>query len=396
MTSILLLAFVVWLYLLFLRGGYWQAGPLIPQDQPQPEKWPAVVAIVPARDEADVVDRAVRSLLGQDYAGEFTVILVDDGSSDVTSDLVRRLSRVSRRSLTVIDGAPPPNGWSGKLWALEQGLRHYQTNFPATDLIWFTDADIYHPAGNLRRLVAHGLAEGHDLISLMVRLESRGSWTWLLIPAFVYFFQQLYPFRWVANPARRTSAAAGGCILVRRSALQNSGGLERIRGALIDDCALARNLKVGHGYRLWLGLSTKTHSLRPYRKLRGVWAMVSRNAFTQLNYSPVYLALAVLGMLVTYLVGPFCVIVALYSGEFAKLALGAAIWLLMSVSFMPTLRIYGEARSAALLMPIVALLYMAMTLDSARRSWWGNGSKWKGRVTATAPDRRPPRLPAND
>ena len=226
----------------------------------------------------------------------------------------------------------------------------------------------------------------------MVRLESRGSWSWLLIPAFVYFFQQLYPFRWVADPAHRTAAAAGGCILVRERALRNSGGLEQIRGALIDDCALARKFKVGHGYRLWLGLSTKTHSLRPYHGLRGVWTMVSRNAFTQLGYSPVNLTLAIIGMLVTYLAGPICVIVALFTLEPATFALGGAIWLLMSVSFMPTLRLYGESGPAALFMPIVAMFYMTMTLDSACRYWWGGGNKWKGRVTATRPRLRVPSM----
>lgn len=396
MTLILFLAFLIWLYLLFLRGGYWRAEPIFRQDHHEPETWPAVVAIVPARDEADVVDRAVRSLLAQDYPGEFIVILVDDGSIDGTGDVVRRLSGVTRRRVTVIDGTPPPEGWSGKLWALEQGLRHCRTNIPTAEFYWFTDADIYHPVDNLRRLVAHGSTEGHDLVSLMVRLESRGSWSWLLIPSFVYFFQQLYPFRWVADHARRTAAAAGGCILVRERALRNSGGLERISGALIDDCALARNLKVGHGYRLWLGLSTKTHSLRPYRGLRGVWTMVSRNAFTQLGYSPVNLTLAIIGMLVTYVAGPICAIVALFTLEPATFALGGAIWLLMSVSFMPTLQLYGESRPAAFFMPVVAMFYMTMTLDSACRYWWGGGNKWKGRVTATRPRLPSQGLTAND
>jgi len=264
-----------WLYLLLLHGGYWRARERLAADLPAPARWPSVVALVPARDEAETIGETLRSLLGQAYPGSFRVVLIDDGSRDGTAAIAHALaSGADADRLSVVAGRPLPAGWTGKLWALQQGLDAVAASPPATDWLLFTDADIRHGPGQLDRLVRQAEARGCDLVSLMVRLRCENRWERLLIPAFVYFFQKLYPFAWIADPRRRTAGAAGGCVLVRRSRLDGLGGLAAIRNRLIDDCALARAVKESGG-RIWLGLAEDSVSLRAYPDLDAVWQMVA-------------------------------------------------------------------------------------------------------------------------
>jgi hopene-associated glycosyltransferase HpnB len=275
-------------------------------------------------------------------------------------------------------------GWSGKLWAVSEGTARAAAINPQARYLWLTDADIGHDPGSLRRLVAKAEADRLDLVSLMVLLDHHGFWAGLLIPAFVFFFQKLYPFPWVNDHAHPMAAAAGGCILVRRNALEAVGGIARIRGALIDDCTLGAVIKAGSGGRrgrLWLGLTTRLVSLRPYRRFGEIWDMVVRSAYTQLNHSPWLLLGTVLGMILTYLVAPVAILTwPLHHLAVPTLA-GLATGSLMVVACRPTLQLYRKPPAAALLLPMVGLLYSLMTVASAVRSWRGRGGQWKGRVT---------------
>jgi hopene-associated glycosyltransferase HpnB len=368
----------VWVYLLIGRGGFWRVASE-PMPTP-PAAWPHVVAVIPARDEAAAVGRAVASLLGQDYPGELSVVLVDDHSGDGTAEIARAAAfeRGAADRLAVVAARPLAPGWTGKLWAIAEGLRHVAGQNPTPDYVLLTDADIEHDRRNLRDLVSRAEAGRLDLASLMVRLHCR---TWperALIPAFVFFFRLLYPFAWVNDPARGLAAAAGGCMLVRRAALERIGGVDRIRGELIDDCALARELKA-HG-RIWLGLADRTVSLRVYEGVGEIWRMVARTAYTQLRYSPLLLAGTVAGLAIVYLVPP---VLAFAGGAASVLALFA--WAAMSVAYWPMLRFYGRSPLWAPLLPLVALVYLAATIDSARRHWRGRGGEWKGRVQLRGP-----------
>jgi hopene-associated glycosyltransferase HpnB len=366
------LALAAWIYLLLGRGFFWLPRSL--EAAAAPQRWPAVVAIVPARNEAAHVGKAIASLLAQRYPGPFSLVLVDDHSSDGTAAAARRAAQrgngVGRLGIVAARDLPPR--WSGKLWALAEGVRHAEEGSPP-DLYLFTDADIAHAPDNLRRLVAAMEAQRRDLVSLMVRLNTESAAERLLVPAFVFFFAMLYPFAWVGDTRRRTAAAAGGCILVRREAYRRSGGFEAIRGELIDDCALARQVK--RGGPIALALTCDTASLRPYPRLKDVWEMVARTAYTQLGHSPLLLGATALGLGVVYLAPP----ALLMAGAPARW-LGLAAWASMSFAYAPMLRFYGLSPLRAPLLPAVAAIYLGATVASAVRHYRGRGGMWKGRV----------------
>ncbi len=382
-----LLPLAVWLYLVLLRSGFWRADVRLGRDGETDGVWPAVTALVPARNEATVIAEAVASLLTQDYPGPFRVVVVDDDSSDGTAEAAlaagARLGAGER--MTLVTAAPKGPGWAGKLWALDQGLAEVRRAGPVPHYFWLTDADIAHGPDTLRRLVAKAGRERRSLVSLMVRLSCQDFWERLLIPPFVFFFQKLYPFSWVADPKRATAAAAGGCVLVEAEALWAAGGFAAIKGALIDDCALAALIKRstrGKGEGIWLGLADDSHSIRPYEGLGEIWDMVARSAYTQLRTSPLLLAGTLLGMAVTYLAPPLLLLLWPWHGSTLAALSGAVAWALMAAAYLPTLRLYGQPAWQALTLPLSAVFYTAMTFDSALRHWRGRGGLWKGRVAA--------------
>jgi hopene-associated glycosyltransferase HpnB len=379
------LALFAWLYLLFLHGRFWRCSErLDPAAIRMPAHWPAVAAVVPARDEEETIEAVLESLLAQDYPGPLSITLVDDRSSDRTAALAAAVGarHAGRATLNILPGAPLPAGWAGKLWALKQGIDAATRLNPDTAFIFLSDADIAHDPATLRLLVGKALADNRDLVSLMARLNCTTGWERLLIPAFIFFFQKLYPFPRANDDASRTAAAAGGCVLVGRQALERIGGIAAIRGALIDDCALAGAIKAS-GSGLWLGLAEGTRSLRVYRALGQIWMMVARSAFTQLRYSALLLLGTLLGMVLIYLVPPLLLLTLPLHGNAAAATLGGLAWVLMAVAYLPTLRYHRQPPARrlvlALSLPLAALLYLAMTVDSARRHWWGRGSRWKGR-----------------
>lgn len=370
------ISFVLLLGLYFFRGGFWRADQKLPEQTEERERWPVVTAVIPARNEAATIQRAVTSLLRQNYRGTFNVIVVDDGSVDDTAQLAREAA-AERNIVTVIDGQPLPEGWTGKLWAMDQGLRQGADQWPGTEYWLLTDADIEHHPSVLRRLVAKAESGKLDLVSLMVRLYCGNFWERLLVPAFVFFFQKLYPFPLVNHPARSEAAAAGGCMLVRRSALAAVGGIASIRDNLIDDCALAA--RIGRQGPVWLGLASRTRSLRAYEGLSEIWAMVTRTAFTQLNYSRALLAATVISMSVIYCVPPLALAYGIAFGQFWIAGLAGGAWCLMTAMYRPTLRLYDLPPWHGFLLPVAAFLFVLMTADSARLHWRGKGGLWKGR-----------------
>ena len=367
-----LLGLLIWSYLLLGRGLFW--WPRLAKPAPAPKAWPRIVAVVPARDEAATIGAAVTSLLRQDYLGEFSVVLVDDHSSDGTGRIAQEAAAALGMAdrLRIVAASPLPAGWSGKLWAMAEGVRAAGEG-AVPDAYLFTDADIAHHPRNLSELAAR-LETGYDLVSLMVKLHCRSRAERFMIPAFVYFFAMLYPFAWASDPRKRLAAAAGGCMLMRRTAFERIGGLESVKGELIDDCALARAVK--RGGRIWLGLTRETVSLREYPDLAAIWNMIARTAYAQLNYSVLLLIVTVVGLGITFLAP----ILVLPSGRWATvLAVGA--WLVMSVTYAPMLRFYGASIVRAPLLPAVAAVYLAATVASAWRHWRGRGGLWKGRVS---------------
>ena len=388
-----LLAAIAWVYLLAGHGGFWRTDQRLPGGDPrwQPERWPSVVAVVPARDEAAILPVTLPSLLAQEYPGEFSVLLVDDGSTDGTAQTAAALGggagAAGVASVRVVPAGQPPAGWAGKVHAMAAGLQAAGE----CDYVLFTDADISYAPGTLTALVRAAAPGDRALVSQMALLRADTGWERLVVPAFVYFFAQLYPFRWVNRPGSRTAAAAGGCMLVHRAALAAVGGLAPIRGARIDDVALGRLLKRPPSRaRCWLGFSTDVRSRRPYPRLAGLWDMIARSAYVQLRYSPVLLGLTLLGLLWLYAVPPVAAVAGLAglaglagaAGPAAAWCAGAGLagWLLMSVSFRPVLRLYRLGGWRAPVLPGVALLYAAMTADSARRHYAGRGGEWKGRT----------------
>jgi hopene-associated glycosyltransferase HpnB len=385
------LAAAAWLYLLLGHGGYWRTDQRLPGGTRRARmRWPAVVAVVPARDEAAMLRQTLPALLAQDYPGAFTVVLVDDGSSDGTAAVAAAIGGDAARPLRVVTGTALPEGWAGKVWAMAQGLRAAS----ACDYVLFTDADIRHDPAVLTALVDAAEFDRRVMVSQLAMLRADSGWERALVPAFAYFFAQLYPFRRVNRPGSRTAAAAGGCMLVHREALEQAGSLQRIRGARIDDIALGRLLKRRPvNGRCWLGLSTEVVSLRPYPRLGDLWGMIARSAYTQLRYSPSLLAATIAGMLWIYVLPPAAALAGLArlaaggGAAAAWLAVsGAAAWLIMSVSFVPVLRLYRLSPWRAVGLPVIALIYTAMTADSARLHYAGRGGEWKGRtVPARAP-----------
>jgi hopene-associated glycosyltransferase HpnB len=357
-----------WLYLVLGRGFFWLTRERDDRDSPPPEHWPCVVAVVPARDEADVIARSVGSLLAQDYPGQLRVILVDDQSSDGTADAARSLGDAK---LEVVPGVTRPSGWTGKLWAVKQGIVQARD----ADYLWLTDADIAHAPNNLSKLVARAQAGGLVLTSLMAKLHCESFAERLLIPAFVFFFDMLYPFGWVNDPRKRIAAAAGGCMLVKREALERAGGIDAIRGEIIDDCAMGRLMKAQGP--IWLGLTNRSVSLRPYG-FADIHRMVSRSAYAQLAYSPLQLAGTVIGMVLVYATAPFAALFARGPGQLA----GIAAWAIMVLAFAPILRFYRLSPLRGAAMPLIGALYGLFTLDSAIQHWRGRGGMWKGRAQA--------------
>jgi hopene-associated glycosyltransferase HpnB len=369
---------LIWLYLLAGRGGFWRAAE---RDEPAPAgqgPWPAVAAIIPARDEAECVGETITSLLRQDYPGEFSVILVDDQSRDGTAQVARDAAAAlgAAHRVTVLPGRQLPAGWTGKLWAQHQGVELAGSVPRLPAYLLFTDADIVYGADVLRSLVARAQVRSYVLTSLMVKLRCKSLAERMFIPAFIFFFQMLYPFAWANDPRRATAAAAGGCMLVRREALRESGGMETIRGALIDDCALAKRLKARGP--IWIGLTDAVSSVRAYPAISDIRRMVSRTAYAQLNYSPLLLGGTILALALTYLV-PVGLAV---SARGLPQVLGIMAWLLMAFAFQPTLRFYCVSRFWGLALPIIAAIYMAFTIDSAYQHGRGRGGMWKGRAQA--------------
>jgi hopene-associated glycosyltransferase HpnB len=355
------LALIIWLYLFFLHGKFWQSGPeLAPAS---PSECPDVDIIVPARDEAHTIAPVIASLLAQDYPGKFQVFLVDDNSTDGTAALAGIAP-----NLHIITGAKKPAGWAGKLWALQQGVEA-----SAAPVLLFADADITHDPRHLSALVTRLLAPRTDMVSEMVRLNCETLAEHALVPAFVYFFQMLYPFAKVNDPFSNISAAAGGTVLIRRDALARIGGIEKIKSALIDDVALAREVKKFGP--IYLGHSGLATSIRPYSEFADVFRMVSRSAFTQLNYSAILLALTLLGLVLVFLVPAYATIFG-HGWHFFS---GLAAYALTAISYLPTAARYQVSKFWALVLPLIALFYMAATFSSALDHWRGTGAKWKNR-----------------
>ena len=325
---------------------------------------------MPARNEADVIAQSVRSLLQQDYPGPFRIVLVDDGSDDGTAEAALEAAAAlgSGKRLEVLRGAALPSGWTGKLWAQQQGVQHATASGEAPDYLLLTDADIGHAPDNLRALVPRAEREGYVLVSLMAELSCRNWAERFLVPAFVFFFQMLYPFAWVAQRERKLAAAAGGCMLVQRAVLERAGGIASIRSEIIDDCALARRLKAQGP--IWLGLTRRARSLRPYGGFREIGRMVSRSAYAQLGYSPLLLAGTVAGMVLTFLMAS---IVTLFGSGLAQAA-GLCAWLLMALAFQPMLRFYRLSPLWGVALPAIAAAYMLFTVQSALESGVGGAA----------------------
>ena len=379
MLVIAIASLVIWFGLCIFWGQFWRSIWLIPSNKPL-ESYPNVWAILPARDEADVIGNSLTSVLKQDYPGILSVVLVDDNSSDDTAkiarDTVKKLA--TDRSLHIISGRSLPPGWKGKLWALEQGI-NYAKQEATPDYFLLTDADIQHHNSNLTELITKAESENLDLVSLMVLLWCQSFWEKFLIPAFVFFFQLLYPFKLANNSQSFVAAAAGGCILIKATTLEKIGGIAAVKNALIDDCTLAKKVK-SNGGKIWLGLTDKTISLRPYNYLKSIWDMVARTAFDQLNYSWLLLIGTIFGMALVYLVPPIAIIWGIATQNIPVLAIGAIAQIVMSLTYLPTIRLYRLSPLWTLSLSAIALLYGLMTIDSAIKHLQGKGGFWKGRV----------------
>jgi hopene-associated glycosyltransferase HpnB len=373
------ISLLIWIVLTFFWGAFWQLS-VFDEDAIPPAAlpaWPRVVAIVPARNEAETIVRTVESLVQEDYPAEFHLIVVDDHSEDQTAILAltaaERLQAANR--VTILRAAQLQNGWTGKIWAMQQGVERATTLDP--EYLWFTDADIVHAPDTLKRLVSRAESRKLDLASLMVLLQANSFPERLLIPPFLYFFLMLYPPRWIADPKARTAGAAGGCVLLRRAALERLGGFASMRAEVIDDCALARSVKRSGG-TIWMGLTRKSVSLRAYKTFAEIRDLIARTAYTQLRYSSFLLLGTLLGMFLTYIVPP---VFAFHTRPLVwRLSLAA--WALMTVSYLLTVRYYRLSPLWAPFLPVAAAFYSYATWLSAVRHWLGRGGQWKGRSQA--------------
>ncbi|MEU6461463.1 glycosyltransferase [Streptomyces sp. NPDC046976] len=376
---ITVVSLAAWCWLLLCQGFFWRTDVRLPRRR-EPEAWPSVCVVVPARDEAAVLPASLPSLLAQDYPGRAEVFLVDDGSTDGTGELARALAeRHGGLPLTVGSPGEPPAGWTGKLWAVRHGIALARAREP--EYLLLTDADIAHAPDSLRELVAAAHGGGFDVVSQMARLRVESHWERLVVPAFVYFFAQLYPFRWIGRPGSRTAAAAGGCVLLRAGMAEKARIPDAIRHAVIDDVALARAVK-GAGGRVWLGLADRVDSVRPYPRLGDLWRMVSRSAYAQLRHSPPLLLGTVAGLALVYLVPPVAVLAGAAAGSAPVAVAGALAWAVMAGTYLPMLRYYRQPLWLAPLLPYTAFLYLLMTVDSAVQHYRGRGAAWKGRTYA--------------
>lgn len=362
------LALVVWTGILVARSGFWHFAERDSDALPEPDRWPDVVAVIPARNEADVIAATLTSVLAQDYPGAWRVILVDDQSDDGTAQIAAGLAN---ERLTILSAPPRPPGWTGKLWAQSQGIVAAGT----PEFLWLTDADIAHEPVTLRRLVARASSDDRVMVSLMARLHCSGAAERALIPAFVYFFALLYPFARVNDRRDRMAAAAGGCVLVRRETLAAAGGIAAIRAEIIDDCALARAIKP-HG-AIWLGLTDNARSVRPYG-FDDIRRMVARSAYAQLGYSPLALAGTLAGMALLFALPPLLMVF----GAGSVRTSGLLTWLVMATTLAPILGFYRVSPAYAAALPLIGAVYAGFTLDSAIQHWRGKGGMWKGRAQA--------------
>ena len=389
-----MIALAIWLHLFFGRGWFWRVRKVDADHDARESlgEWPSVIAVMPARNEAQTIGRVVTGLMEQDYPGRFSVVVVDDHSEDATATIAQRVAveHSARVRVRVVNASELPEGWTGKLWALNEGMSRgggtqagmsnrggLSAPPEAPEFYWFTDADVSHAPNTLLRLVGRAERERLDLASLMVLLQAKTLPERALIPAFLYFFLMLYPPRWIADEELGTAGAAGGCILLRGEALRGMGGFRAIRGEVIDDCALARAVKLSGG-RVWMGLTRKSVSLRAYATFGEVRDLIARTAFTQLRYSVPMLAGTLLGMFLTY-VAP---VLLLFAHDSTAQALGFAAWLLMTLSFLPTVRFYRLSAVWAPVLPLTAVFYTCATWLSAVRYWMGKGGLWKGRAQA--------------
>lgn len=393
MWAATLLSLVIWLYLTLCHHMFWRRREFLPEINPNfgmnpqvdtQNHWPNIISLTPARNEEAVIEPSFRSLLLQNYNGTYKAVLINDNSDDKTREIAENTSIEAEtpHPAEILDAPPLHAGWSGKLWALHSGFESIQ-DADTPDYYWLSDADVTHDPDILVRLVSKARQDNLAMVSLMVTLNCKTFWERLIIPAFIYYFQMLYPFAATANPRSQIAGGAGGCILLRADALEAIGGIAAIKDTLIDDCALAAAIKA-KGYNIWLGHGTESRSIRRSAQLKGLWHMVTRTAFTQLSFSYFKLFGAILAMFIIYTIPIMGVISGLMSGimfgRWGLAALGATAWAIMAITYLPTIRAYGRPYAASLLMPFTAHLFMAMTLHSAWLHFRGSHSGWRGRI----------------
>ena len=375
LTFLALSALVAWLIILLLPWQPWRNRHVLEKLvvlQSESSDLLDITVVIPARNEAAIIGKTLAALAMQGVG--LQVILVDDCSSDGTAEIARQIPGLS---LTIVSGEPPPSGWAGKLWALEQGVRRVQTTYTL-----ILDADIYLAPGVIQALKNVAVVHARPFVSVMARLPMGSFYEKLLTPAFIYFFKMLYPFSLANSAWRMFASAAGGCIFLETRLFNAIHGLESIRNALIDDCALAKQVKQA-GFRTWTGQSLSVVCIRSYAGLGELWNMVARSAFTQLNYSLAILLLCSFILLLLFITPPLVLLVQDQSTRY----LGLAAWTVMSLTYLPTLIFYRRSPFWVLALPLVGALYLGMTWSSALRYWQGERSRWKDR-TYLRPDTR--------